>query len=97
MVVDFFAFCLDQFGLFEMKTLSEKTGGYVVVQEEFDSDMFRESYKKIFEVDQNGDMKLAMAARVEIWVSKELKVQGAIGPCVSLKKAGPMVSETEVA
>jgi protein transport protein SEC23 len=34
-----------------MKTLSEKTGGYVVVQEEFDSDMFRESYKKIFEVD----------------------------------------------
>ena len=76
-----------------MKTLSEKTGGYVVVQEEFDSDMFRESYKKFFEVDQNGDMKLAVAAKVEIWVSKEVKVQGAIGSCVSLKKNGPMVSD----
>jgi protein transport protein SEC23 len=55
--------------------------------------MFRESYKKLFEVDQNGEMKLAVAAKVEIWVSRELKIQGAIGSCVSLKKNGPMVSD----
>ena len=36
--------------------------------------MFRESYKKLFEVDQNGEMKLAVAAKVEIWVSRELKI-----------------------
>ena len=51
MVIDIFGFSLDQFGLLEMKTMSEKTGGYIVVNEEFNTDIFKESYKKLFEVD----------------------------------------------
>ena len=31
-----------------------------------------------------------------MFLSKELKISGAIGPCVSLKKKGPMVSEIEI-
>lgn len=34
-----------------MKSLSECTGGYVVVNESFNCDVFRESYKKFFEED----------------------------------------------
>ena len=30
-----------------------------------------------------------------MFLSKELKISGAIGPCVSLKKKGPMVSEID--
>ena len=38
--VDFFAFCLDQFGLVEMQTLPKHTGGYIICHELFDSPMF---------------------------------------------------------
>lgn len=93
LIVDFFGFSLDQFGLYEMKTLAEKTGGYVVVQEEFEMPIFRDSYMKLFEVNQDSHLKTASNAQLELFVSKELKIQGAIGPCVSLKKTGPMVSD----
>lgn len=76
-----------------MKTLAEKTGGFVVVQEEFESEVFRDSYLKLFEVDQEMNLKTATNAQMEVFVSKELKLSGAIGPCVSLKKTGPMVSD----
>jgi len=79
-----------------MKTLAEKTGGFVVVQEEFDSEVFKNSYLKLFEVDQDMNLKMATNAQMEVFVSKELKLQGAIGPCVSLKKSGPMVSDQAI-
>jgi hypothetical protein len=33
---------------------------------------------------------------VELFLSKEMKVQGALGNCTSLKKAGLIVSETQI-
>jgi protein transport protein SEC23 len=48
-VVDLYAFSVDQIGIMEMKSLAEKTGGYVVMNEEFDSDVFKQTYKKIFD------------------------------------------------
>jgi protein transport protein SEC23 len=33
---------------------------------------------------------------MEVIVSRDYKVSGAIGPCTSLKRAGPSVSETEI-
>ena len=35
----------------------EKTGGYIVVNEEFNTDIFKESFKKLFEVDANGNLR----------------------------------------
>jgi len=66
-----------------MKYLAEKTGGIVVMQESFDSDVFKETYKKLFDRDVNGYLKTGNAAKIEIVLSKELKVQGAVGPCIS--------------
>lgn len=34
-----------------MRTISEKTGGYTVMNEEFNSDVFKATYKKIFDLD----------------------------------------------
>lgn len=78
-----------------MKILSEKTGGYIIVNEQYDSEVFKDSFKKLFELDANGYFKFSYAGKIEIFMSKDVKVQGAIGPCVSLKKGGPMVSEIE--
>lgn len=95
-VIDIFAFTLDQFGLLEMKHLSEKTGGYVVVNESFISEVFKDSYKKIFEKDMNGELKIGSAAKIDLFLSKDLKVNGAIGACISLKKNGPSIGEVEI-
>jgi protein transport protein SEC23 len=57
-----------------MKTLAEKTGGYVVVQEEFEMDIFRDSYLKLFEVNQDRHLKTASNAQLEVFVSKEIKL-----------------------
>mmetsp|Transcript_56435 Transcript_56435/g.85339 ORF Transcript_56435/g.85339 Transcript_56435/m.85339 type:complete len:109 (-) Transcript_56435:327-653(-) len=80
----------------EMRSLIEKTGGYIVMDESFDSDKFKDSFKKMFEKDAQGDLKMGFAAKIDVLVSKDLKVCGAIGPCTSLKKGGPMVGELEI-
>lgn len=79
-----------------MKYLAEKTGGIVVTQESFASEVFRETYRKLFDRDANGFLKMGYAAKMDVFVSRELRVQGSIGPCISLKKSGPMVAETAV-
>ncbi|KAL4494573.1 hypothetical protein ABPG72_004475 [Tetrahymena utriculariae] len=94
--VDIYGFCPDQFGLYEMKYMAEKTGGYIVFNEEFNSDPFRDTFRKIFEKDQNDELRFASAARIDMFVCKEVKIQGAFGSCSSLKKGGPMVAETPI-
>lgn len=39
---------------------------------------------------------MGTAAKIDLFVSKELKINGALGNITSLKKAGPMVSEVEI-
>jgi protein transport protein SEC23 len=46
-VLDIFGFTLDQFGLLEMKKLIEHGGGLLVTQEEFRSNIFRDSFQKV--------------------------------------------------
>lgn len=96
MTIDIYGFSIDQFGLYEMKSLAEKTGGYIVVNEEFNSDPFRDTFRKIFEKDQNDELRFASASKLDIFLCKELKVQGAFGSCSSLKKAGPIVAENPI-
>lgn len=69
-----------------MKVLSEKTGGIVVSQEKFESDVFKETYKKLFDRDKDGNLKMGFGAKITFLSTKEIKVQGAIGPCNTLKK-----------
>lgn len=79
-----------------MKFLAEKTGGIVVTQESFNSDVFKETYRKLFDRDINGFLKMGYASKMDVFVSKELRIQGMIGPCISLKKSNQMVAETPI-
>ncbi|CAH9049940.1 unnamed protein product [Cuscuta epithymum] len=94
-VLDIFASALDQVGVAEMKVAIEKTGGLVVLAESFGHSVFKDSFKRVCE---NGELSLGLSfnGRLEIICSKDIKVQGIIGPCTSLEKKGPAVANTVI-
>lgn len=49
-----------------MKTVAEKTGGYIIIQESFTSEVFTESFKKMFERDETGDLRMGFCGRTEL-------------------------------
>eukprot|EP00439_Symbiodinium_sp_Y106_P048950 s2741_g6.t1 len=63
--VDIFACSLDQVGLYEMKVISDKTGGYMVMSDSFSMHVFKDSFRKIFEPDETGYLKLGFNAKIE--------------------------------
>ncbi|GMH71804.1 hypothetical protein TrST_g6824 [Triparma strigata] len=100
-VVDIFACSLDQVGMLEMKVMSEKSGGLMVLGDSFGQSVFKESLRRVFrrtpEGEQDaGSMAMGFAATLECMTSREFKVQGCIGPCASLNKAAGNVSETAI-
>ncbi|KAF2325738.1 hypothetical protein GH714_034596 [Hevea brasiliensis] len=94
-VLDLFASALDQVGIAEMKVAVERTGGLVVLSESFGHSVFKDSFKHIFE-DGEQSLGLCFNGMLEINCSKDIKVQGIIGPCTSMEKKGPNVADTVV-
>eukprot|EP00927_Polykrikos_kofoidii_P036774 TRINITY_DN3102_c0_g1_i9.p1 TRINITY_DN3102_c0_g1~~TRINITY_DN3102_c0_g1_i9.p1 ORF type:complete len:756 (-),score=139.69 TRINITY_DN3102_c0_g1_i9:88-2355(-) len=94
--VDIFACSLDQVGLYEMKVVSDKTGGYMVMSDSFSMHVFKDSFRKVFDCDESGYLNQGFNAKIEIFTSREAKCSGAIGGVSSLGKRGPAVAETEV-
>ncbi|KAK8572827.1 hypothetical protein V6N13_048393 [Hibiscus sabdariffa] len=94
-VLDLFASALDQVGVAEMKVAIERTGGLVVLAESFGHSVFKDSFKRVFE-DGEQSLGLCFNGMLEINCSKDIKVQGIIGPCTSLEKKGPNISDTVI-
>lgn len=94
-VVDLFASALDQVGVAEMKVVIERTGGLVVLAESFGHSVFKDSFKHLFE-DGEQSLGLSFNGTLEINCSKDIKIQGIIGPCTSLEKKGPAVANTVI-
>lgn len=94
-VLDLFACALDQVGVAELKVAVERTGGLVVLAESFGHSVFKDSLKHVF---QSGDNDLGLSSNgiFELNCSKDIKVQGIIGPCASVDRKGPLCSETVV-
>ncbi|KAF5464616.1 hypothetical protein F2P56_014682 [Juglans regia] len=94
-VLDLFACALDQVGVAELKIAVERTGGLVVLAESFGHSVFKDSLKRVLHA---GDCDLGLSSNgiFEINCSKDIKVQGVIGPCASLEKKGPLCSDTVV-
>jgi protein transport protein SEC23 len=105
-VVDVFACSLDQVGTLELKVLVSRSGGLIVLADKFDQSVFRESLRRAFERQPDApgaapgaggnQLQMGFGGTVEVIHSREFKIAGAIGPCASLKKAGPTVSENEI-
>ena len=94
--VDIFACALDQCGLLEMRSLAVQSGGYMVMAESFQNNVFKESWRKVLARDPTGQLAMAFGASIEVLTSAELKVCGAIGNVFSLQKKSPSVSETDI-
>ncbi|KAM7266316.1 hypothetical protein ACFE04_004213 [Oxalis oulophora] len=94
-VLDVFASALDQVGVAEMKVAVERTGGLVVLSESFGHSVFKDSFKRVFEEGEQS-LGLCFNGTLEINCSKDIKIQGIIGPCTSMEKKGPNVSDTVI-
>ncbi|XP_050236190.1 protein transport protein SEC23 E [Mercurialis annua] len=94
-VLDLFASALDQVGVAEMKVAVERTGGLAVLAESFGHPVFKDSFKQIFE-DGEQSLGLCFNGMLEINCSKDIKIQGIIGPCTSMEKKGPNVADTVI-
>ncbi|KAL4273792.1 hypothetical protein GQ457_13G028790 [Hibiscus cannabinus] len=92
-VLDLFASALDQVGVAEMKVAVERTGGLVVLAESFGNSVFKGSFRRMFK-DGEQSLGLCFNGMLEINCSKDIKIQGVIGPCSSLEKVGAHVSDT---
>uniref|UniRef100_A0A673MQB4 Protein transport protein SEC23 n=1 Tax=Sinocyclocheilus rhinocerous TaxID=307959 RepID=A0A673MQB4_9TELE len=95
-IIDIYACALDQTGLLEMKCCTNHTGGYMVMADSFNTSLFKQTFQRVFTKDEQGSFKVAFAGTLEIKTSREIKISGAIGPCVSLNAKGPCVSENEI-
>ncbi|EEC12100.1 protein transport protein sec23, putative [Ixodes scapularis] len=93
--VDIYSCALDQTGLHEMKYCPNMTGGHVVMGDSFNSSLFKQTFQRVFAKDARGEFRMGFNALLEVKASRELKVAGAIGPCISTNVKSSSVSDTE--
>ncbi|CAA0823378.1 Sec23/Sec24 protein transport family protein [Striga hermonthica] len=86
-VLDLFACSLDQVGAYELKDPVEQSGGYMILAESFGSEQFAKCLHRIF------NREMFFDATIEIVTTRDVKIRGALGPCVSLGRISESVSE----
>ena len=94
--IDIYSCALDQTGLMEMKQCCNSTGGHMVMGDSFNSSLFKQTFQRVFARDPAGNLKMAFNGTLEVKCSRELKISGGIGSCVSLNVKSPSVSDTEI-
>ena len=70
--------------------------GHMVMGDSFNSSLFKQTFQRVFAKDSKDDFRMAFNATLEVKCSRELKVSGAIGACVSANKKDACVSEVEI-
>ena len=94
--IDVYSGCLDQIGLLEMNSLSNLTNGNQLLVDSFQMGIFKQSFNKIFDKDEEGNLQMGFNATLDVQCTKELKVSGLIGHAVSANKKSACVGETEI-
>lgn len=67
--VDLFAGCLDQIGFLEMKSLPNSTNGVMVLSDSFATSIFKQSFLRIFNKDDQGQLEVGFNATFDVQVS----------------------------
>lgn len=67
--VDLFAGCLDQVGLLEMKSLPNSTNGVIVLSDSFATSIFKQSFLRLFNKDDQGHLQMGFNATFDVQVS----------------------------
>ncbi|ODQ81012.1 hypothetical protein BABINDRAFT_160432 [Babjeviella inositovora NRRL Y-12698] len=98
-----FAGSYDQVGVYEMRRLCNDTGGAMVINDSFTTELFRQSFlawiSHIIQETIPGVSHVIsthLDATLEIFASSGLKVTGIIGHCRSLKEPGSCVHDEQV-
>jgi len=78
-----------------MKGLANSTGGHMILTDSFTSSMYKQSFARVFDKDENDDLLMGFNATMEVLTTKELKVTGLIGHAISMNKKSASVGETE--
>ncbi|KAF8503899.1 hypothetical protein BU17DRAFT_78330 [Hysterangium stoloniferum] len=94
--IDLFAGCLDQVGFLEMRSLPNSTNGVLVMSDSFATAIFKQSFLRIFDKDEQGNLQMGFNATFDVQTTKELKVSGLIGHAISANKKSGCVGETEI-
>ncbi|KAJ3673321.1 hypothetical protein LUZ60_006695 [Juncus effusus] len=95
-VLDLFACSLDQVGLAELRYPVESSGGLMVLSESFDSDQFKKCLTHMFKINDLGQLDMNFDGTIDVVTSKEVKICGALGPCISRKIKNNNVSDKEI-
>ena len=69
-ILDLFSCCLNQVGLYEMKNLVNNSGGYMIFTDSFSTMIFKDSLKKIFELDENENLKMNFKGKIDFNCTK---------------------------
>lgn len=67
----------------------------MILADSFNTSLFKQSFQRVFLKDAQNEFRMAFSGVVEVKTTRELKVSGAIGACVSLGHKNQNVSETE--
>lgn len=94
--ITLFAFSNDQFGFAEMKDLITKTGGFASSHELFSGNVFKDSFKNYFSQNEYGFIDKSFGGRLEVSVSKGMRIQGIVGACISDGAKTPSCSDIVV-
>jgi len=82
--------------LYEMKVFAEQTGGYMVMTDSFSLHVFKDSFRKVFECDDDGHLQHGFSAQIEVFTSNDFQCCGAIGGLSSRGKHSRCVAESEI-
>lgn len=83
-IIDIYSCSFNQVGLLEMKGCVEKTGGYMILADSFSHSSFKESFSKIFDLDENGNYRFGFKAKLEAFITKPYNFSGAYGYLTSI-------------
>ena len=76
-----------------MKNMAAKTGGYIIFTDSFSTMIFKDSFRKIFELDEKGNLKMNFKGKMHFNCTNNYKISGALGHLFSLNKKTPLVSD----
>ncbi|KAM0929652.1 hypothetical protein ACQ4PT_001666 [Festuca glaucescens] len=96
LVLDLLACSLDQVGAAELRYPVEVSGGLMVLAESFESEQFKSCLRQTFKREGTDYLNMNFNATIEIVTSREVKICGALGPCISLHRKNSSVSDKEI-
>ena len=82
--------------MLEMKNLCNLTGGTLLLTDAFTTSIFKRSFLRLFNKDDEGYLLMGFNGNLEVRTSKELKISGLIGNASSLQVKSANVLENEL-